>query len=472
MPVRTEADLPPQSKTLWLKALSAFQQQNHGYAIQLLQNVLAVSPDFLEGRKLLRRAEFEKTGGKRSIISTASLSVMKIRPQIKKDPLAAINAIEKLLESDPMNIDANLAMKDAALAAEMPELAQFTLESVVEANPKNTKLLHEIGRFYHDHQLSQKAVEIYDRILVINPSDLEANKLGKDASARASMSQGGWETASSYRDLIKDKDQAVSLEQQGRFTKSEEMIENQLFELGQRYEQEPENIDVIRRIAALYEQKEDLDSAITWFDYAVTITKGADPVYVRKASDLRAKQIETRIEALKSRFQELGEDHPESAGIKEELDSMLRTEAELKLAEARARVDRNPTDLALRLELGELLVVTGQHGDAIPQLQQARRNPSGRYRAMAALADCYIAKNMVDIACRTLEEAVAELKVMDETKKNILYQLGLVYEKLGKKVEAVDVFKQIYEVDYGYRDVAKRVETFYSSQGGDTSAEG
>ena len=33
----------------------------------------------------------------------------------------------------------------------------------------------------------------------------------------------------------------------------------------------------------------------------------------------------------------------------------------------------------------------------------------------------------------------------------------------GDKEAALDSFKQIYEVDYGYRDVAKRVEESYSS---------
>ena len=34
-------------------------------------------------------------------------------------------------------------------------------------------------------------------------------------------------------------------------------------------------------------------------------------------------------------------------------------------------------------------------------------------------------------------------------------------ELLGKKDEYLECMKQIYEVDYGYRDVAKRVESSY-----------
>ena len=55
-------------------------------------------------------------------------------------------------------------------------------------------------------------------------------RLGKDASARGSMKTGGWTQAESYRDLIKDKDLAVSLEQQNRMALTGESLEQQIAE--------------------------------------------------------------------------------------------------------------------------------------------------------------------------------------------------------------------------------------------------
>jgi len=51
---------------------------------------------------------------------------------------------------------------------------------------------------------------------------------------------------------------------------------------------------------------------------------------------------------------------------------------------------------------------------------------------------------------------------MDAVKKDLLYVLGTVYETMGDKEKSIDCFKQIYEVDYGYNDVATRVESSYS----------
>jgi len=46
-------------------------------------------------------------------------------------------------------------------------------------------------------------------------------------------------------------------------------------------------------------------------------------------------------------------------------------------------------------------------------------------------------------------------------KKEIVYNLGLVYERMGELEKSLACMKQIYEVDYGYRDVARRVESSY-----------
>ena len=53
---------------------------------------------------------------------------------------------------------------------------------------------------------------------------------------------------------------------------------------------------------------------------------------------------------------------------------------------------------------------------------------------------------------------------MDSIKKDLLYNLGMVYENMQEKEKALDCFKQIYEVDYGYHDVAGRVEASYAAK--------
>jgi hypothetical protein len=53
------------------------------------------------------------------------------------------------------------------------------------------------------------------------------------------------------------------------------------------------------------------------------------------------------------------------------------------------------------------------------------------------------------------------MAAMDNAKKDALYRLALLHERLGNRTEYLDCLKEVYESDYGYLDVAKRVESSY-----------
>jgi tetratricopeptide (TPR) repeat protein len=466
MAVKSEKELSDDQHAHWLKAVAAIELRNFGYAISLLQGILKQEPQFLTGRQLLRRTEvtrFKAAKKKFFNVSTASVSVMKAQREIKKDPKRAVELIEKILEDEPYHRQANLALKDAAAAAGWLETAVFALQTYLEENSRDTKVMHELARLYHDLGDSEREVEIYNRISAIDPADAAALRLGKDASARGSMKSGGWGSAESYRDLIKDKEAAVSLEQQSRMQLSDESLRQQIAESYAMHEAEPQNVDVARRLGSLSEQKDDLEAAIAWYRYASDLTQRTDPGLVRKISDLSVKQTEREITALEEAVANNAGDSRALAEKQAALAAAKKRRAEMLLDEARKRVERNPTDLQFRFELGENLMNAGHFREALPELQRARQNPNARLRAMNALGLCYRELSMFDLAAKQLEEAAREIGSMDATKKEIVYNLGLVYEQMGDREKSLGCMKQIYEADYGYKDVATRVESSYAS---------
>jgi tetratricopeptide (TPR) repeat protein len=464
MAVKTEKELSESLRALWLKAVSAIELRNFGYAISLLQEILKQEPEFLTSRQLLRRAEVTKSKSAKKVffnISTASIGVMKAQRELKKNPKRTVEMLEEVLESEPYNRQANLLLKEAALAAGWSEIGVFALKTLLEENSRDVKVLQELGRLYHDLGDHENEVEIYNQLTAINPLDAQSLRLSKDASARASMKRGGWTRAESYRDLIKDKDEAISLEQQSRIRLTGEALEQQIAETYARHQAEPENQDSARRLGALSEQKDDFESAIRWYQYSVDLAKGADTGLLRKISDLKIKCLEREIAALEeflSTYSARDEVYAEKSG---QLRAAKVSRAEILIADARERVKRNPTDLQLRFELGENFFNAGRFREAVPELQRARQNPHVRLKAMNVLGCCYGELGMLDLAMKQLEEASREILSMDAMKKEIIYNLGLVYERMGELEKALACMKQIYEVDYGYRDVARRVESSY-----------
>jgi tetratricopeptide (TPR) repeat protein len=464
MPIKTEKDLSETQRSHWLKAVAAIELRNFGYAISLLQAILKQEPEFLTGRQLLRRTEVTKNkAAKKSFfnISTAPIAVMKAQREMKKDPKRAMEMIEEVLEDEPYHRQANFVLKEAAVAAGWPDVGVFALRTLLEDNPRDVKVLHQLGRLHHDIGQNEAEVEVYNRINEIDPLDAEALRLGKNASAHASMTTGGWTQAESYRDLIKDKEVAISLEQQSRMQLAGESLDQQIAETYVLHQAQPENVDLARRLGALNEQKNEIEAAIAWYQYAANLTKSADVGLVRKISDLRMKLFEREITAHEKFLSIHGADDELYARKSDELRIAREKRSEILIDDVGEQLERNPADLKLRFDLGAHLVGAGHFREAIPELQRARQNPNARLKAMNLLGRCYRELGMLDLAAKQLEDAAGEILAMDAMKKEIVYSLGLVYERMNEREKSLHCMKQIYEADYGYKDVATRVESSY-----------
>ena len=103
--------------------------------------------------------------------------------------------------------------------------------------------------------------------------------------------------------------------------------------------------------------------------------------------------------------------------------------------------------------------------EAQPEFQQAENNPQRRVQAMLYSARCMTARNMNDMAARKLQNALKEKQGFDDERKELLYTLGIVLEKMGKAEDSIKQFMDIYEVDMKFRDVEERVNRHYSGQG-------
>jgi tetratricopeptide (TPR) repeat protein len=461
MPEITENELPANVKPLWLKALTAVQANNHQYAVTLLQGVLKDCPGFLDGRKMLRKCELQATGGEKKKsglfgIQTGGMGVMKLQGAAKKDPLGTLPLIEKELEKDPLNDQANDLLFDVCHKLEFFETAAFALETVRKGNPENAKLLHKLAKFYIERDQPMLASEVYNDIIKHHPTDGVAIKGSKDASARASMQKQKWDENADVRTLMRDQAQVEELEKATRTGLTAEQLIERRDKVIEKYNADPNHLGTAKELAGIYEQLEDWHNAETFYTWAHTLSAG-DVALATKASAMKDRAIESDLKQLEVAVAA----DPGNEDLKAQLESRRADRLAEQITEAQRRVDQNPTDPQLRFELGNALYNAGDHSAAIPHLQQATRNPHIRTRVLLLLGRTFKAKGMFDLSIKQLSDALADLHGMDTTKKEVLYEKGLIHEETGDKAAALDCFKQIYEVDYGYRDVAKRVESSY-----------
>ena len=454
----SESELPKNLADLVGKAKKAFEVQNHKYVVALLQGILKETPGYLEGRRLLRQSEVAlSTPKKKGLLGGGGggLGAMKLQSQAKKDPVAALIAIEKELEKDPYNAAVNDVLFDTAMKLEMQETAYFALETVRRGAPENKKLLFKLAELYMENEKSDEAAGVYQDILKHDPNDSDAIKGEKDATARHSMQKQKTDDGE-YVLGKKDDQEVADLEAASRTALTRDQLEARRDALVEEYEADPNNLPVVKKLAGLYEQLEDWASAHQFFDWAHQLSSG-DITLKNKASAMKDQAVHTEIQELRDAL----EQDPENAELKARFEEMDQERIATQVEERRIRVEQNPTDPVFRFELGQVLYDAKEYSEAIPHLQQATRNPHIRTKVLLLLGRTFDAKGMNDLAVKQLEDANAELLGMDDTKKEILYELGLIHQKMANKDKAMDCFKQIYETDYGYRDVAKRVEESY-----------
>jgi tetratricopeptide (TPR) repeat protein len=454
------------ARVLFTKANEALQRENVDYAIALFNQVLEKEPAFFECRKVLRATQFRKAGDKGGGFFKKMLSGAGSSPQIAKAKVAllknaaeAMVIAEQVLNGDPNNSAAHRIIVDAAGTLELPQTAVMSYDIMVKNSPKDKSLAIEyaqaVGTAGGD---TSQAERVLAEFLRNSPNDGELNQALKDLSARKTLDQGGYNALESgqgsYRDILKDKQQAASLEPDQRVHKTEDVAERLIGEYETRLKTEPNNLKIARELAKLYAEKKRFDKAFAFFDRIKNSEMGNDPSLERAIADTYVRRFDYQLEQLDPAAQDYAE---QSAKIREE-------KLNFQVADCQKRVEKYPTDLAIKFEMGQLYFEIGKITEAIQEFQKAQQNPHKRLAAMSYLAQCYAKRKMFDLAARTLQNAIKEKVGFDEEKKDLVYNLGCVLESMGKKEEAIEQLKLIYEMDIGYKDVAAKVDAFYAGQ--------
>ncbi|MDR0532351.1 MAG: tetratricopeptide repeat protein [Verrucomicrobiales bacterium] len=464
MPETQPVQLTSQQLEIYRKAKEAGDRQNFDYAITLLRSIVSQTPGHLDSRRMLRANELLKF--KASSIFSRKSAGLKVAPLqlkgksvVKKSPQEAMEIAEDILAIDPTSNAGNELLAEAAEALELHDVAILAHETLRDANPKDLENLKTLGQIYLKINRLDQAQNVFQTALALSPNDGETLKMLKDSSAMQASQKGSWESGKDFRASLKDEKESVSYEQASKIVKSAEAIDEQIAALYAQFDQNNPSINVVIKIADLYERKDDLPTALQWFEYAYGLTNNSDPELDKRVYKLRTLLVEQGLVAKKAELAAATDEN--RAQLEQEYADLQQQQAEFRLKTARERVARYPNDKMFRYDLGKALIDAGLYKEAVPELQEAVKQPAVRYQAFNLLGVAFWKRKMLDFAIKQFQTAASEIPGMDELKKEIIYNLGCVLNESGKTEEALNQFKLIYEVDSQYRDVAERVESSY-----------
>jgi tetratricopeptide (TPR) repeat protein len=433
------------------RADTEVKRKNFDGAMALYAEILRLDPDAGEARRGLRRAALKKH--EKSYPGALSRAMTNLVPSVGiafasmfKANQSIVNLAESALKNDPKNLKFNLRLGHALLRLGHKKSAEAAFHVVTEINDHDVESLKVLGQLYYDARRHDEALKCYERALKINPRDQEAGKMRKNLAAEGAIQTGGFQTAKSARDLAKSEKDLSAGERDQRIVKTGAELDALVQELEAEVEKNPANLDATLRLVKSESQRHA-------YDKAVDLLVAASRRFPENAeiTDLLG---ETRVTRLERRLEE-------ARKASQPADAIDRLEKELlalQTEEARRRVTAHPTDLPARFRLGRFLLQAEEVDPAIEQLQQAVKDPRHRVACLHLLGRAFAKKGILDLAAKEFQEAADAIHGMGEQKKQILYDLGLVNERQGRKEQALDVYKRIFENDIGFKDVGKKID--------------
>ena len=440
--------------------------KNPDYAIDICTTVLNKYPNCVEVRKILRQAQYKKYGkgspfAKIGASAKALMLQMKAGSMIKNgQALEVINMAEALLNDCPDNPVAVKVLITAAEAISYFGIATTGYQAIVQYSPSEANLL-ALANAYIKNKQPDEAMQVCEDILNKNRANGEAQAIARTASVMKTMNKGKWEEEGSAKDKVKDAQEQLERERLTSSTNDDETVAKFVEDLKEKIAADEQNINFYRDICKYLRQLRRYSEALEYVRLARKQPLGAgDTTFEKLEQDFVVLEAEQVRDSIKAQL----EANPDNAEIKAKLVETENKIRQIKLNNAKEQVERYPNDYNARYELGRLYLEDEILDEAIKQLQVAQRSPKHRLLALLGLGRAFFKGGKYDLAVEQLNVAKTESKIMNDAKKEIIYELATAYEKMGKGDLAFNEFKEIYTADASYKDVSAKVDYYYSQK--------
>jgi tetratricopeptide (TPR) repeat protein len=461
--------MPPDLTKHIARAKSAIEKRSYDLAIEVLHECVDVDPIQLDVHKLhleaARRKAKEKPKGMfdgiKGMGNTLSLT---------KDPHKQFIAVFKKLSANPepkvLVEVADSAAKLIPTLKPMVEVSLYYYEEFRATGMFNDKALWSVANLYHDRFTATKEPAWLDKALKAMrdlekamPNHPEASRMTKNWEAEKSMdkreSKGN---AGDYKSQLNNSDGARRAEIENRQIRTEEdaklilgYIEDDLKANANDKNLWIKKGDIHRRFTQYTDARAAFEKAqaIDMHDFTITMRLG----------DMRMEEQRAKVIAAKAAGQDVAQAEK----------SLLALEIE----EYKKRVERQPTDMGHRFNLGRRFYDAGMINEAAGELQKTVLDAKYKRDSHKWLGNCFAKKKLYDLAGRQYEEF---LKVVDDplsdAAKDIRYLFARMLENQNKLEAACEQYEKLVSLDLGFRDAADRLTRLRSGEAGGGSTSG
>lgn len=432
------------------RSRTAISGRNYDLAIEICLECQEVDPTNCENYEMLIEASVRraKENGKKGFGMSLKLS---------RDPHKLLTQSVKTVTKNP-DLKAFMAAGDAARAVfdsgvkKMVDVSILFYEQGRAGGLFNGNLLWFLAHMYMEKFKVRNTPEAIENA-ISRMAELErGDKKHKDAprlvksweALRSTVSRSkDNKDADDYKTQLADDEDARRNELRNRLIRTQEDADAVLEMLDGELEKDPKNKsdllkkgDVLRRVKKFTEAREiyEYAQALDEHDFTIVIRLG----------DMGIDERENKIRQL----EKAGKD---SAVAKEEL-------LEFQIATMRVRVEKQPTELRHKYNLGVFLFKHGDVDEAAGMFQAAVNDPQSKRDSHNYLGQCFVKKKLYDMAITQFTHNLT-MQVDEHSKgaKSVLYNRARIFEVTKKLEEAKADYTHLVEMDLSFKDCADRL---------------
>ncbi len=456
--------------------------RNYDYAIECYIGGLEIWPEALEeGHMPLRAVGLARKQAKGK---PAGFAQSLKRSTSGKDPLRNMLNAEFLLAMDPFNINHMEAMFINAGKAGFHGVANWIGDTYFDATLNEKKIgptrlvkvrdifekmgdeMEQEGHAAEAVAAYEKALRAVDILTKMKPENAEYMKSRAHLSGKLTISKGKYDQeGQNFRDSLLDKDKQADLHDKDRAVQSEDRL-SQLIDSARQdflaHQDVPSKLTVLVDLLMKRERDEDDAEAIKLL--MAYYEQTGNYRFKLRADEIKKRQFRRKARQLQQKLK-ADPDNQELLAAGKQLKADL---IQFEIETGKERVTNYPTDHRMRFQYAQSLFSAGLFDEAIPEFQAARADPKNRKAANLFIGRCFYEKQHHGPAVDVLKQLLANHESTgDDISKEASYWLGRAYEGSGKVDEALEVYNQIIQWDYNFRDVRNRIDELRKAESAD-----
>lgn len=464
---------PEQAKRIanqcWKSGSAALDKKNIDYAVEQFATAVKLVPENLAYRQCLRGAEYLKYNNNGTGARMSGPKLMGIRSRIKKakgkeDWLTMNQEAEEGLRLNPWDAQLEAYAGEACAKLGFADIAIFAYSNAVKQEKENLTFLRELAELHLLKRNYDEAGRLWEKIYQLNPLDSEARSKQSEIMTLKTMDRGGYDEAANTRD-VKAGQTAYDFDRKKK--SSDHAVVNPgddpEIDLKHQIRKNPDRFEPYQKLGDLYRKQKRLDECIEMYNKAYE-KSGNNEDIKEQMEDVQLEKLRNQVESAREDAAKKTEDEDAQKMYQAMKGKLIKNEIQIYSE----RLKRHSQDSRLKFELGKRYMRVKRFDDAIKLFQQCVVDSRLETDCHVLMGECFLKESKMPLAKRQFEKALPNLKPTDKREQFLTahYALGRIAEKSGDRDTAENHYNEILGVDYGYMDVAKRLDNLGNMEPG------